>query len=207
MQAILVMAQSPELHGTNHAIAGSRVFMRSSAAVRMSQDIGLHRRPPANLSTGERNRRTRVWMCCVFSDSWYSARSGQPGIIDLDDCHDYLSEPFDQDRHLVEQFKLAVLLKRAGASFLLVVAPTSANDRVLAVRALNRMRLGRTTDQQLRAILADFDTWLSRIPESLQFAGPDSSVQAGYLHALLSCFEVGEICTPLRAFEAHFLHL
>ncbi|BGP02056.1 hypothetical protein NBRC10513v2_005704 [Rhodotorula toruloides] len=170
VQAILVMSQSPELHGSNHAIAGSRVFMRSSAAVRMSQDIGLHRRPPANLSMAERNRRMRVWMCCVFSDSWYSARSGQPGIIDLDDCYDYLSEPFDQDRHLVEQFKLGVLLKRA-------------------VRALNRMRLGRTTDQQLRAILADFDAWLARIPESLQFAGSDSSVQAGYLHALLSCFE------------------
>ncbi|BGP26461.1 zn(2)-C6 fungal-type transcription factor [Rhodotorula toruloides] len=170
VQAILVMSQSPKLHGSNHAIAGSRVFMRSSAAVRMSQDIGLHRRPPANLSTAECNRRMRVWLCCVFSDSWYSARSGQPGIIDLDDCYDYLSEPFDQERHLVEQFKLAVLLKRS-------------------VRALNRMRLGRTTDQQLRAILADFDAWLARIPESLQFAGSDSSVQAGYLHALLSCFE------------------
>lgn len=58
------------------------------------------------------------------------------------------------------------------------------------MRALNRMRLGRTTHQQLRAILADFDAWLARIPESLQFAGSDSSVQAGYLHALLSCFEV-----------------
>lgn len=71
-------------------------------------------------------------------------------------------------------------------------SPLRDADRcfVSAVKAVSRPRLRKTTDAQLHEILADFDAWLARLPDSLQFAGPDSSVQAGVMYSLLVCFEV-----------------
>lgn len=66
-------------------------------------------------------------------------------------------------------------------------------SRLFVVKAVSRPRLRKTTDAQLHEILADFDAWLARLPDSLQFAGPDSSIQAGVMYSLLVCFEVCHI--------------
>lgn len=76
----------------------------------------------------------RLWLGCVIMDKWrvllplnevarclttrsprYAASFGQPQLIDADDCHDYLSEPHDMDRYLVELYKLSELNGRARA--------------------------------------------------------------------------------------------
>jgi len=92
-------------------------------------------------------------------------------MIDLDDCYDCSLAFESDDAYLVEMYKLSMLLQRA-------------------MKAVNRVRMSKTTDATLEAILSDFDAWQARIPEALQFAGPDSTVQAGMLHAMLVCFEV-----------------
>ncbi|BGP32018.1 hypothetical protein JCM10296v2_003797 [Rhodotorula toruloides] len=170
VQANLIMAMTSEVHDATASGGGSMSLIRAGLCVRMAHDLGLHRRPPSDLSAEEKSKRMRLWLGCVIMDKWYAASFGQPQLIDADDCHDYLSEPHDMDRYLVELYKLSELNGRA-------------------LKAVSRPRLRKTTDAQLHEILADFDAWLARLPDSLQFAGPDSSIQAGVMYSLLVCFE------------------
>ena len=115
----------------------------------------------------------RLWTCTVFVDRWYSAAFGRPVLLDLEGCHDYFFSPDSPpDPYLVALYRLSDLLHRA-------------------TRAVDRDRLSTTTtDEQLETILSDFDAWTAQLPPSLQFAGPDSSRQGGWLHSLLVAFEV-----------------
>jgi hypothetical protein len=90
---------------------------------------------------------------------------------------------------MAERVRCVALLALAHPSGTLTCA-TCGRCFVSAVKAVSRPRLRKTTDAQLHEILADFDAWLARLPDSLQFAGPDSSVQAGVMYSLLVCFEV-----------------
>ena len=115
----------------------------------------------------------RLWICTVFVDRWCSAAFGRPALLDLEGCHDsFFSPDSPPDPYLVALYRLSDLLHRA-------------------TRAVDRDRLSTTTtDEQLETILSDFDAWTAQLPPSLQFAGPDSSRQGGWLHSLLVAFEV-----------------
>lgn len=120
-------------------------------------------------------------------------------MIDLDDCYDS-SDHFEGDPYLVEMYKLCMLLSRASApsGSCPCPCPTLA-DRPRAVKAVNRVRLTKTTDEQLERILSDFDQWRLEIPEALQFAGADSSIQAGVLHSVMVAFEVRPCLPPFAS--------
>ncbi|BGP39973.1 hypothetical protein JCM10450v2_003953 [Rhodotorula kratochvilovae] len=170
MQALLIMTMSAEPHGPTASGGGSMSFLRTGIAARMAQDLGLHHAPPPHATPAERNTRMRLWLCSVISDRWYSATFGHPSLLDTESCYDYFSEPHEQDPFLVELYHLSELLQRA-------------------LKAIDRLRIHKTTDEQLEAILRDFDAWMARLPPALQFAGPDSTQQGGYLHCLLVAFE------------------
>ncbi|GAA5891299.1 hypothetical protein JCM8208_002577 [Rhodotorula glutinis] len=169
VQALLIMTLSCEAHGPISTQNGSRSFLLAGNGIRMAQDMGLHRQPPTDLPHAQQQERMRVWMCCVITDTCYSASPGQPSMIDLDDCFD-CSTAFESDPYLVALYQLCMLLQRA-------------------MKAVNRVRLSKTTDAQLEGILADFDAWLAHVPDALQFAGSESTVQAGMLHSMIVCFE------------------
>ncbi|GAA5825747.1 hypothetical protein JCM3770_007098 [Rhodotorula araucariae] len=169
IQALLIMTLSCEAHGPISTQNGSRSFLIAGNGIRMAQDLGLHRRPPTDLPLEQQQERMRVWMCCVITDTCYCASPGQPSMIDLDDCFD-CSTAFTLDPYLIEMYKLCMLLQRA-------------------MKAVNRVRLSKTTDAQLMSILVDFDAWRAQMPEALQFAGSDSTAQAGMLQLMLVCFE------------------
>ncbi|GJN89340.1 hypothetical protein Rhopal_002320-T1 [Rhodotorula paludigena] len=170
LQALLIMTMSPEPHGATASGGGSTSFLKTGVLIRMAQDLGLHHAPASDLTSKEKNTRMRLWLCCVIADRWFSASFGHFSLIHLDDCYDYFSEPHEQDPYLVTLFELSELLNRA-------------------LRAIDRVRLHRTTDEQLEAILSDFDAWHTSIPQHLQFAGPDSTLQGGLLHLMLVAFE------------------
>ncbi|GAA5999049.1 uncharacterized protein JCM10292_003285 [Rhodotorula paludigena] len=170
LQALLIMTMSPEPHGATASGGGSTSFLKTGVLIRMAQDLGLHHAPASDLTSQEKNTRMRLWLCCVMADRWFSASFGHFSLIHLDDCYDYFSEPHEQDPYLVTLFELSELLNRA-------------------LRAIDRVRLHRTTDEQLEAILSDFDAWHTSIPQHLQFAGPDSTLQGGLLHLMLVAFE------------------
>ncbi|GAA5896990.1 hypothetical protein JCM8208_006132 [Rhodotorula glutinis] len=172
LQAILIMTLSSEPHGPTASAASSALFLRTATAIRMAHDLGLHRPPPPNLPKAELDTRMRLWTCTVCLDRWYSAAFGQPALLDLEGCHDYFSAPdLPHNPYLINLYRLSELLYRA-------------------TRAVDRTRLSTTTtDEQLEAILRDFDAWAAQLPPALQFAGPDSSRKGGWMHALHVAFE------------------
>lgn len=103
IQALLIYAFAFELE---RGTAASRTWFSLGLAVRMAQDIGLHRETPGT-SLYDLEQRRRIWACCVIADRWVSARCvtlsfarplkffltlsfvfsyGLPMIIDLADC-------------------------------------------------------------------------------------------------------------------------
>ena len=82
IQALLLYSYAFELE---RAIAGSRTWFCLGLAVRMAQDIGLHREQ-AGSSVYDLEQRRRIWAGCIIVDRWVSASYGLPMMIDLADC-------------------------------------------------------------------------------------------------------------------------
>jgi hypothetical protein len=77
VQALLILSMSGDCHGTqNHALM-SFAWTRTGTAIRMAQDLNLHR--AENSKEGMETRR-RVWATCVVVDRWYSAAFGYPQV-------------------------------------------------------------------------------------------------------------------------------
>ncbi|WWC92343.1 uncharacterized protein L201_007298 [Kwoniella dendrophila CBS 6074] len=74
VQALLLLAQVGDLHAQPTAATASASLIRTSAAIRMAQDLGLHRESslrasgPQDLAYVELRR--RVWATCVIMDRW-----------------------------------------------------------------------------------------------------------------------------------------
>ncbi len=183
IQSLLVYAMSMELEkGT----AASKTWNLLGVAIRMAQDLGLHRKMGSEGSAQSQSDHTelrrRVWGGCVIADRWAAAVYGQPMMIDLADCDCQLPSAFDIKRPGLELdteenrrpflfnsalVDLSILLGRILKA---VYSPTgilnlSAEDGQGLIDALER--------------------WLVELPEELKFKGPDkSSSAAGFLHLL-----------------------
>lgn len=70
IQALLLYSFAFELE---RGPAGSRTWFNIGLAVRMAQDIGLHRETPGN-SMYDLEQRRRIWAGCIIADRWVSAR-------------------------------------------------------------------------------------------------------------------------------------
>lgn len=82
IQGLLLYSYAFELE---RATAGSRTWFCLGLAVRMAQDIGLHREQ-AGSSLYDLEQRRRIWAGCIIVDRWVSASYGLPMMIDLADC-------------------------------------------------------------------------------------------------------------------------
>lgn len=181
VQSLLIMAETGELHAQPTAPTASAAMMRLSCAVRMAQDLGLHReQTPRNQtatykSVEDMELRRRIWAACVFLERWYAAALGLPILIDVHDCDVPLPSPYKLQPSgppkiepayacLAENLKLALLL---GRVFKAVYGPTGLRN---------------ATDEQLLGILDDIRKWRDELPEALKFTGPQSAILAGLLH-------------------------
>jgi hypothetical protein len=70
IQALLLYSYAFELE---RGAAGSRTWFCLGLAVRMAQDIGLHREQAGN-SLYDLEQRRRIWAGCIIVDRWVSAR-------------------------------------------------------------------------------------------------------------------------------------
>lgn len=71
-------------------VAGSKMWNTAGLAIRMAQDLGLHR----ELAT-EREKQTepekiedrrRLWACLMIADTWSACMFGLPAMIRVEDC-------------------------------------------------------------------------------------------------------------------------
>nr|XP_019000336.1 uncharacterized protein I203_07116 [Kwoniella mangroviensis CBS 8507]OCF63797.1 hypothetical protein I203_07116 [Kwoniella mangroviensis CBS 8507] len=182
VQALLLLAQVGDLHAQPTAATASASLIRTGAAIRMAQDLGLHRESAMRAQGAQDlayvELRRRVWATCVIMDRWYGAALGIPLLIDLLDCDVLLPAPYAISSStepsewplepdfmaLSEHLKLSILI---GRVLKMIYSPTG---------------LKHATDAQLAGLVSDMEKWKEQLPQELQFQGKESSHVAGLLH-------------------------
>ncbi|WVQ85801.1 hypothetical protein IAT38_007969 [Cryptococcus sp. DSM 104549] len=183
VQALLLLAQVGDLHAQPTASTASASLIRTGVAIRMAQDLGLHRESSHDANTPVEDLpyielRRRIWACCVIMDRWYGAALGIPLLIDLLDCDVLMpaayeivpgQEPVEwvidpSFLALGEQLKLAIII---GKVLKTVYSPTGIKH---------------ATDTQLKGLVKEMMDWKDNLPEMLQFNGKESSHVAALLH-------------------------
>lgn len=185
IQALLVLCMAGDLHAQPTSTAISASVTRVSVAIRMAQNLGLHRESvvtsndPKDLAKIELKR--RIWAVCVIMDRWVAACLGIPMLIDITDCDCLLPSPYEigsspdgsatwklEDLQpfgiLTEHLKLSILL---GRVLKCIYSPVG---------------LTQTTNEQLGALITDMTEWQRQLPAHLQFEGSNSNMSAGLLH-------------------------
>lgn len=189
VQALLVLSMTADCHGTQPNPL-SFLWVRSGVAIRMAQDLNLHR---AEISKEGMETRRRVWATCVVVDRWQAASFGYPQMIDLTDCDVRLPTPQDQGiGYLNALTRLSIIL---GEVLKAIYSPSglySANDAML------------------EDILRRLDLWKQNLPVELTFTGPESKPAAGLLHVYYTCvcmifwrvfMRISFICPPHLQFS------
>ncbi|WWD00416.1 hypothetical protein V866_007329 [Kwoniella sp. B9012] len=161
IQALLIATSKAELlMNRRQSSGGSLSFQRCSSAIRMAQELGLHRTDidfPPDINT----RRRSAWRSCLIADRWLAAGYGLPQIIDLDDCDDVsVSDEEETNPQIMLQHELY------NASTLL--------GRVLKEIYTPKV-LARTNDDRIEGLIMAIDRCRSHVHESLRFT-PNSEV-------------------------------
>ncbi|KAH7926634.1 hypothetical protein BV22DRAFT_1008512 [Leucogyrophana mollusca] len=167
VQALLILSMVGDSHSQFVPNALSALWIRLGTAIRMAQDLGLHRAESVKQSI---ELRRRLWGACVICDRWLSLTYGHPYMIDVQDCDARLPSSGDpNDLYMDELVRLSVILGRVLKT---IYSPSG---------------LMFTTDDMLYTLLADLEAWKTHLPDSLQYRGPDTPQNAGLLHLLYSC--------------------
>lgn len=167
VQSLLILCMAADSHSQYVPNALSALWVRAGTAIRMAQDLGLHRAESVKQNI---ELRRRLWAACVISDRWVSLIYGHPYMIDVVDCDARLPSSGDSnDLYLDELLRLSVLLGR--------VLKTIYTPAGLMI----------ATDEQLHKLLEDLEGWKEKLPENLRFNGPDTSPAAGLLFMLYAC--------------------
>ncbi|KAE9409478.1 hypothetical protein BT96DRAFT_1012476 [Gymnopus androsaceus JB14] len=167
VQSLLILCMTGDCHSPFVPTALSALWMRLGTAIRMAQDLGLHRceSVPQNVEL-----RRRLWGACLISDRWTSLTYGHPYMIDIQDCDARLPSSGDQnDLYMDELVRLSIILGRIQKALY-----TPAGLMV-------------ATDDLLNKLLNDLENWKANLPHHLRFTGPDSPRTAGLLYLLYVC--------------------
>ncbi|KAJ7685333.1 fungal-specific transcription factor domain-containing protein [Mycena polygramma] len=164
VQALLILCMTGDCHSQFVPTALSAMWARLGCAIRMAQDLGLHR---AELVKGDIELRRRVWGACLISDRWASLVYGFPYMIDVHDCDVRLPSSGDlKDVYMDELVRLSVI---GGRVVKTIYSPSG---------------LTLISDEILHKLLADIEAWKTNLPENLKFRGADTPQSAGILHLL-----------------------
>ncbi|KAI0318935.1 fungal-specific transcription factor domain-containing protein [Amylostereum chailletii] len=167
VQSLLILCMVGDCHSQFVPNALSAMWIRLGTAIRMAQDLGLHRAEAVKQNI---DMRRRLWCACVISDRWMSLSYGHPHMIDVNDCDTRLPSSDDpHDLYVVELVRLSIILGRVLKT---IYSPAG---------------LTLATDEILHQLLSDIESWRANLPEILQFRGPDTSRAGGLLFLLYSC--------------------
>ncbi|KIO32577.1 hypothetical protein M407DRAFT_105584 [Tulasnella calospora MUT 4182] len=176
VQALLILGMSGDVHSVSIQSAMTAAWLRLGAAIRMAQDLGMHRAEAVKKNV---ELRRRLWGACVIADRWYGACFGHPFMIDVLDCDVRLPTPDDPNDisiaatkpncYLAELIKLSILLGKVTKT---IYSPSG---------------LVHATDQIITQLLAELDSWKENLHPDLVFQGKDSILPAGLLHLFYTC--------------------
>ncbi|KAG8763417.1 hypothetical protein FRC11_004028 [Ceratobasidium sp. 423] len=171
VQALLILSMNGDCHSVSVPNATSAAWLRAGAAIRMAQDLGMHR---AEAVQTDLELRRRLWSACVIVDSWYAASYGHPLTINVLDCDVRLPRADEAEGHKMEFMgelvKLSILLGRVLKS---IYSPTG---------------LLHARDSILETLLADLDLWRHQLPQQFVFTNAaTTNIHAGLLHLYYAC--------------------
>ncbi|KIK08788.1 hypothetical protein K443DRAFT_84620 [Laccaria amethystina LaAM-08-1] len=167
VQALLILCMTGDCHSQFVPTALSALWIRLGTAIRMAQDLGLHR--TESLTQNIEHRR-RLWGACLICDRWTSIAYGHPYMIDVQDCDARLPSSGDlNDLYLDELVRLSIIIGRVQK---VIYSPSG---------------LTFTTDAMLHELFADMKRWKEGLPDHLKFRGAETSQNAGLLHFLFAC--------------------
>ncbi|KIK57624.1 hypothetical protein GYMLUDRAFT_75242 [Collybiopsis luxurians FD-317 M1] len=167
VQSLLILCMTGDCHSQFVPTALSALWIRLGTAIRMAQDLGLHRCESVQQDV---ELRRRLWGACLISDRWTSLTYGHPYMIDIQDCDARLPSSGDKnDLYMDELVRLSIILGRVQKAIY-----TPAGLMV-------------ATDEMLTQILRDLEAWKENLPEHLRFKGPETSRTAGLLYLLYVC--------------------
>ncbi|KIY63059.1 hypothetical protein CYLTODRAFT_382829 [Cylindrobasidium torrendii FP15055 ss-10] len=168
VQSLLILCMSADCHSQFVPNALSSLWVRLGTAIRMAQDLGLHR--AESVGTQDIELRRRLWAVCVITDRWISLTYGNPSMIDVGDCDARLPGGGDvTDVYMDELVRLSLLL---GLVLKTIYSPTG---------------LTFVQDDILEKLISDIEDWKARLPDSLTYRGVNSPLRAGVLHLLYTC--------------------
>lgn len=193
VRALLILSLHGDIHGSANVQSGTKLWNRLGVALRMAQDLGLHR--DASRKDDDNSgfahfleQKRRIWGACVTADRIISVALGHPLTIDLTDCDVRLPSPFEILRYPTdlpslpgveqpfvfntEMLKLSILFGRVQKT---IYSPTG---------------LMKATDEEITGLLSDIDQWKEMLPEAVQYQGPHSPPVAGILHVCHACIQM-----------------
>ncbi|RUO96986.1 fungal-specific transcription factor domain-containing protein [Jimgerdemannia flammicorona] len=103
VQALLLLGSQQNLFSE-----ANLVWLKSGMAIRLAQDLGLHRSSSKWRISGRENRiRRRIWWATYITDRWTGATLGRPLAIFDGDCDVELPSDYDSDDDDDEEAKQA----------------------------------------------------------------------------------------------------
>ncbi|KAH8827027.1 fungal-specific transcription factor domain-containing protein [Flagelloscypha sp. PMI_526] len=170
VQGILILCMSADCHSQFVPQALSSLWIRLGAAIRMAQDLGLHR--AENVKDNIVMRR-RLWAACIVADRWTAMTFGHPSMISVEDCDACLPcSGSAADIYMSQLVRLSLLVGRINRAIYGQRRPSG---------------LASTSDENLTQLLEDLESYKERLPDLLQYRGSSSSRHAGLIHLLYSC--------------------
>ncbi|KAG5352350.1 hypothetical protein C0989_002732 [Termitomyces sp. Mn162] len=161
VQALLILCMTGDCHSQFVPNALSALWLRLGTAIRMAQDLGLHRAESVKQNI---ELRRRLWGACLISDRWISLTYGHPSMIDVQDCDVRLPSSGDPNELYIDELvRLSVILGRVLKT---IYSPSG---------------LAFTTDEMLYSLLGDMEAWKAALPEHLKFRGPETPRNPGKL--------------------------
>ncbi|WWC65481.1 uncharacterized protein I303_108099 [Kwoniella dejecticola CBS 10117] len=184
VQVLLLLSSSAEMHSSNTDQGGGLSWLRSGLAIRMAQDIGLHREIAQNtIPIQQINRRRRIWAACIISDRWYAISFGRPMAINLFDCDAAGPSIYADDVGPGLKSKEAPFQVHAEIAKLSVIL-----GRVIRY-CYSPLGMDITIDGQLQNLSDDLVRWRHDLPSNLKFELGAKAVFPGLLHLLATCVD------------------
>ncbi|KAG0227092.1 hypothetical protein BGW42_003150, partial [Actinomortierella wolfii] len=176
VQALLLMT----VYRLTNARCGGRVWVMLGMAIRMCQDMGMHRNSARwHLPPGEAEIRKRLWWSCYIMDRWISASMGRPCAIQDIDCD--VDFPSTEEEEWVDADGNAAsprdnnVIGKSEPSFPLRYFVENIKLAQILGEILHRIYSATTRNQnpnQVSTIVSELDTkltkWLLALPPDLR---------------------------------------
>ncbi|KAI8069027.1 fungal-specific transcription factor domain-containing protein [Gilbertella persicaria] len=166
VQALLLMSSHQ-----NGALKTTRGWLYSGMAIRMSQNLGLHRNCDSwDLTPTEKENRKRAFYCCFVLDRLACAMHGRSPMIDerdYDTPYPSENEQDDLDRkpRIMENFHSLIKICEILGDVIC---------DLYKVRARKQLSNMSTSDSVVSSLDKKLNKWMSKLPPNLQYRPPNT---------------------------------